>query len=83
MLDGVEYVFAYPGGASLELHPSLTQTSETDAVLSRLDKEGCFFLGRGPGSTVPTGNSGLSYQLTQTEFSKRSEGNPGERSVHR
>jgi acetolactate synthase I/II/III large subunit len=40
--EGVEVVFAYPGGASMELHQALTRTKKLRTILPRFEQGGGF-----------------------------------------
>src|ERR1043166_6991749 len=41
-LEGVDAVFAYPGGASMELHQSLTRSKKIRTILPRHEQGGAF-----------------------------------------
>src|ERR1700686_4011864 len=41
-LEGVEVVFGYPGGASMELHQSLTRSKKIRTILPRHEQGGSF-----------------------------------------
>lgn len=45
-LVGVEYMFAYPGGASMEIHQSLTRSTRIRTLLPR-HEQGCGFMAHG------------------------------------
>src|ERR1017187_6252908 len=40
--EGVDVIFAYPGGASLELHQSLARTEKIRVILPRHEQGGSF-----------------------------------------
>src|SRR5436189_1408614 len=40
--EGVEVIFAYPGGASMELHQSLTRSKKIRTILPRHEQGGAF-----------------------------------------
>ena len=40
--EGVDVVFAYPGGASMELHQSLTRSKKIRTILPRQEQGGGF-----------------------------------------
>ena len=40
--EGVEVIFAYPGGASMEIHQSLTQSKKIRTILPRHEQGGSF-----------------------------------------
>jgi acetolactate synthase I/II/III large subunit len=54
--EGVEYIFAYPGGASMEIHQSLTRTGNIRTILPR-HEQGCGFMAHGYART--TGRAGV------------------------
>ena len=41
-LEGVEHIFAYPGGASMELHQALTRSKKIRVILPRHEQGGVF-----------------------------------------
>ena len=43
--EGVDTIFAYPGGASLELHQALTRSSQIRTILPRHEQGGSFAAG--------------------------------------
>ena len=43
--EGVDTIFAYPGGASMELHQSLTRSSQIRTILPRHEQGGAFAAG--------------------------------------
>src|SRR5437667_8397443 len=55
-LEGVEVVFAYPGGASMELHQSLTRSKKIRTILPR-HEQGEAFAAEGYGRA--TGKAGV------------------------
>ena len=40
--EGVETIFAYPGGASMEIHQALTKSKQIRTVLPRHEQGGAF-----------------------------------------
>ena len=54
--EGVEFVFAYPGGASMELHQSLTKSQKIRTVLPRFEQGGGFMA---HGYARATGKAGV------------------------
>ncbi|MFP6854843.1 MAG: thiamine pyrophosphate-binding protein, partial [Opitutales bacterium] len=54
--EGVEVVFAYPGGASMELHQSLTRTDKIRTILPRQEQGGGFMA---HGYARATGKAGV------------------------
>lgn len=54
--QGVEYVFAYPGGASMEIHQALTRPTKIRTILPR-HEQGCGFMAHGYART--TGKAGV------------------------
>ncbi len=40
--EGVDVVFAYPGGASMELHQALTKSKKIRTILPRMEQGGGF-----------------------------------------
>ena len=54
--EGVEYVFAYPGGASMEIHQALTRPTRIRTILPR-HEQGCGFMAHGYART--TGKAGV------------------------
>lgn len=54
--EGVEVVFAYPGGASMELHQSLTRSKKIRVVLPRHEQGGVF---AAEGYARATGRAGV------------------------
>ena len=40
--EGVDVVFAYPGGASMELHQALTKSQKIRTILPRFEQGGGF-----------------------------------------
>lgn len=44
--EGVDVIFAYPGGASMEIHQSLTRSSRIRTILPR-HEQGCGFMAHG------------------------------------
>lgn len=54
--EGVEVVFAYPGGASMELHQSLTRSSQIRTILPRQEQGGGFMA---HGYARATGKAGV------------------------
>src|ERR1044071_10440501 len=55
-LEGVDVVFAYPGGASMELHQSLTRSKTVRTVLPRHEQGGVF---AAEGYARATGKAGV------------------------
>lgn len=55
--EGVEVVFAYPGGASMEIHQSLTRTSDKIRTILPRHEQGCGFMAHGYART--TGKAGV------------------------
>ncbi len=54
--EGVEVIFAYPGGASLELHQSLTRSKKIRVILPRHEQGGVF---AAAGYARATGRAGV------------------------
>jgi acetolactate synthase-1/2/3 large subunit len=54
--EGVEVIFAYPGGASMELHQSLTRSKQIRTILPRHEQGGSF---AASGYARATGKAGL------------------------
>ena len=54
--EGVEVVFAYPGGASMELHQSLTKSEKIRTILPRQEQGGGFMA---HGYARATGKAGV------------------------
>src|SRR3989442_8450901 len=54
--EGVDAVFAYPGGASMELHQSLTRSKKIRTILPRHEQGGAF---AGEGYARATGKCGV------------------------
>ena len=54
--EGVDTLFAYPGGASMELHQALTKTKKIRTILPRHEQGGVFAAG---GYARATGNVGV------------------------
>ncbi|MDP7052504.1 MAG: thiamine pyrophosphate-binding protein, partial [Verrucomicrobiota bacterium] len=54
--EGVDTIFAYPGGASLELHQALTRSSQIRTILPRHEQGGSFAAG---GYARATGKAGV------------------------
>ena len=54
--EGVDTIFAYPGGASLEIHQSLTRSKKIRVVLPRHEQGGAFAAG---GYARATGRAGV------------------------
>ncbi len=54
--EGVETIFAYPGGASLELHQALTRSKKIRVILPRHEQGGAFAAG---GYARATGRAGV------------------------
>ncbi|MBT5910884.1 MAG: acetolactate synthase large subunit, partial [Opitutae bacterium] len=54
--EGVEAVFAYPGGASMELHQSLTRSKSIRTILPRQEQGGGFMA---HGYARATGKAGV------------------------
>lgn len=54
--EGVEVVFAYPGGASMELHQALTRTDKIRTILPRFEQGGGFMA---HGYARATGKAGV------------------------
>ncbi|AWT60648.1 MAG: Acetolactate synthase large subunit IlvB1 [Candidatus Moanabacter tarae] len=54
--EGVEIVFAYPGGASMELHQSLTKSQKIRTILPRFEQGGGFMA---HGYARATGKAGV------------------------
>jgi acetolactate synthase-1/2/3 large subunit len=68
--EGVDVVFAYPGGASMELHQALTRTNKIRTVLPRFEQGGGFMAhgysratGR-PGVCMATSGPGATNLVT-------------------
>ncbi|KAF4363857.1 hypothetical protein F8388_000522 [Cannabis sativa] len=71
--EGVTNVFAYPGGASMEIHQALTRSSSIQNVLPRHEQGGIFAAegyAHSSGLPVPKSNwlVGLSYNCFATFF---------------
>ncbi|MDX2109171.1 MAG: biosynthetic-type acetolactate synthase large subunit [Verrucomicrobiota bacterium] len=54
--EGVEFIFAYPGGASMEIHQALTRPTTIRTILPR-HEQGCGFMAHGYART--TGKAGV------------------------
>ena len=54
--EGVDVVFAYPGGASMELHQALTRSKKLRTVLPRHEQGGSF---AAEGYARATGKAGV------------------------
>lgn len=54
--EGVEVIFAYPGGASMEIHQSLTQSKKIRTILPRHEQGGSF---AAEGYARATGKAGV------------------------
>jgi acetolactate synthase-1/2/3 large subunit len=54
--EGVDVIFAYPGGASMEIHQSLTRSSRIRTILPR-HEQGCGFMAHGYARS--TGKAGV------------------------
>ncbi|MDE2682183.1 MAG: thiamine pyrophosphate-binding protein, partial [Verrucomicrobiota bacterium] len=54
--EGVDSIFAYPGGASMELHQALTKSSQIRTYLPRHEQGGAFAAG---GYGRATGRAGV------------------------
>ena len=54
--EGVEYIFAYPGGASMPIHQALTRSSKIRTILPRHEQGGSFAAG---GYARTTGKAGV------------------------
>jgi acetolactate synthase-1/2/3 large subunit len=54
--EGVEVIFAYPGGASMEIHQSLTRSEQIRTILCRHEQGGAFMAG---GYGRATGKAGV------------------------
>lgn len=54
--EGVEYIFAYPGGASMELHQALTRSKQIRTILPRHEQGGAF---AAEGYARATGRAGV------------------------
>ena len=54
--EGVEVIFAYPGGASMEIHQSLTRSKKIRTILCRHEQGGAFMAG---GYGRATGKAGV------------------------
>lgn len=54
--EAVEVIFAYPGGASMEIHQSLTRSGKIRTILPRFE-QGCGFMAHGYART--TGKAGV------------------------
>ena len=52
--EGVDTIFAYPGGASMEIHQALTRSKKIRTVLPRHEQGGAFAAG-GYGRATGTG----------------------------
>jgi acetolactate synthase-1/2/3 large subunit len=55
--EGVEVVFAYPGGASMEIHQSLTRKTDKIRTILPRHEQGCGFMAHGYART--TGKAGV------------------------
>ncbi|KAF0093648.1 MAG: acetolactate synthase I/II/III large subunit [Puniceicoccaceae bacterium 5H] len=69
-LAGCEYVFGYPGGASMEIHQSLTRSGKVRTILPRFE-QGCGFMAHGyaratgkPGVCMATSGPGATNLVT-------------------
>ena len=58
--EGVEVIFAYPGGASMEIHQSLTRSKQIRTILCRHEQGGSFMAG---GYGRATGKAGVCLSL--------------------
>lgn len=56
--EGVDVVFAYPGGASMELHQALTRTDKIRTILPRFEQGGGFMA---HGYARATGKAGVAF----------------------
>jgi acetolactate synthase-1/2/3 large subunit len=56
--EGVDTVFAYPGGASMELHQALTKTDKIRTILPRFEQGGGFMA---HGYARATGKAGVAF----------------------
>ncbi len=54
--EGVDTIFAYPGGASMELHQALTRSKKIRTILPRHEQGGAFAAG---GYARATGRAGV------------------------
>src|SRR5205085_7410566 len=54
--EGVDTIFAYPGGASMEIHQALTRSKKIRAVLPRHEQGGAF---AAEGYARATGRAGV------------------------
>jgi acetolactate synthase-1/2/3 large subunit len=54
--EGVEYIFAYPGGASMEIHQALTRSKQIRTILPRHEQGGAF---AAEGYARATGRAGV------------------------
>ncbi|MFB6346438.1 MAG: thiamine pyrophosphate-binding protein, partial [bacterium] len=54
--QGVEYIFGYPGGASMEIHQALSDENDVDVILTR-HEQGAVFAAQGYART--TGEAGV------------------------
>src|SRR5258707_8133478 len=54
--EGVDTIFAYPGGASMEIHQALTRSKKIRTILPRHEQGGAF---AAEGYTRATGNAGV------------------------
>ncbi|MBV8378878.1 MAG: acetolactate synthase large subunit, partial [Verrucomicrobia bacterium] len=54
--EGVEVIFAYPGGASMPIHQALTRSTKIRTILPRHEQGGSFAAG---GYARATGNPGV------------------------
>ncbi len=68
--EGVEVIFAYPGGASMEIHQSLTRSAKIRTILPR-HEQGCGFMAHGyaratgrPGVCMATSGPGATNLVT-------------------
>ncbi len=68
--EGVDVVFAYPGGASMEIHQALTRPSRIRTILPR-HEQGCGFMAHGyaratgkPGVCMATSGPGATNLVT-------------------
>src|SRR5258708_13145021 len=70
--EGVEVVFAYPGGASMEIHQALTRSKKSRTILPRHEQGGAFAAegyGRAPrraGGCRAATRAGAANRLTGT-----------------
>jgi len=68
--EGVDVIFAYPGGASMEIHQSLTRSGKIRTILPR-HEQGCGFMAHGyarttgrPGVCMATSGPGATNLVT-------------------